>query len=213
MAPGPDEKETGGNPEEGPVLSPDELDISKDERVREIDQGRYVVSSGDPIANSGDSAGRIGPSEESRRQIEREADAAAARAQQRQGQPPQAAQPTADDLDVRTVHEWLEKDLNSATSKYGFDVTATFNGTAAQQRIVSNDVVAVFENLVTWYAQQVDRNMPVEQVLGILLMEANVPIRYPPKAIKRAIRDADLSPDDTISDLLAAVDGDDGMRF
>ncbi|MFC7195718.1 hypothetical protein ACFQL4_15590 [Halosimplex aquaticum] len=32
--------------EDGPILSPDELDITQDEHVAEIDDGRYVVSPG-----------------------------------------------------------------------------------------------------------------------------------------------------------------------
>jgi hypothetical protein len=66
---------------------------------------------------------------------------------------------------------------------------------------------------VLWYAQQVDSDTPVEDILGILLREANVPIRYPPESLRDLIRSTGLGPDDTIADLLAAVDEDDGVKL
>ncbi|RXK47250.1 hypothetical protein EAF64_15820 [Halorientalis pallida] len=79
--------------------------------------------------------------------------------------------------------------------------------------MVSNDVVTIFESLVMWYAQQIDRNTPVEEVLGILLMEANVPIRYPPDAIVRTLESTDLSPEDSIADLLEEIREDEGFKL
>jgi hypothetical protein len=79
--------------------------------------------------------------------------------------------------------------------------------------MASNDVVTIFESLVLWYAQQVDSDTPVEEILGILLMEANVPVRYPPESLKSLVKSAGLGPEDTIADLLARVDEDDGLKL
>ncbi|MFB6243823.1 MAG: hypothetical protein ABEH80_06965, partial [Halobaculum sp.] len=49
------------DPADGPVLDPDEFDISDDERVAEIGDDRYVVSaSGPPAGVGGDDRGRGG---------------------------------------------------------------------------------------------------------------------------------------------------------
>jgi hypothetical protein len=63
-----------------------------------------------------------------------------------------------------------------------------------------------------WYGRQMDGSTPVEEVLGILLSESNVPVRYPPESIKALVRSTNLSPDDTIADLVEAV-SDDGVEF
>ncbi|MFC7058102.1 DUF7500 family protein [Halovenus salina] len=77
--------------------------------------------------------------------------------------------------------------------------------------MASNDVVTIFESLMLWYAQQVDSDTPVEEILGILLTEANVPIRYPPESIHQLVKSSNLSPDDSIADLLEEID--DGVQF
>lgn len=217
MDPGPDEEPTGGNPEEGKVLSPEELDITDDERVRELDDGRYVVSAGDPIAPS-DPAGQVGPGNDDATPRLGEGETSASdRQAPDQSDAGRAVGPDHDrspsELDARTVHEWLSADLDGANSRYGFDITASFDSTVSQQRMVSNDVVAVFESLTKWYAQQIDRNTPVEEVLGILLMEANVPVRYPPEAVKHAMQSAGLSPEDSIADLMETVSENDGLQM
>jgi hypothetical protein len=216
MAQGPDDEPTGGDPEEGPVLSPEEIDISDDERVRELEEGRFVVSSGDPIAQ---------PDDEPAGQIEGETGGAPARREEQAADPEPAPEPSRGStasspaqnrepqLTARSVHNWLSDDLAAVNSRYGFDITATFDGAVSQQRMVSNDLVTVFETLAMWYAQQVDRNTPIEEVLGILLTEANVPVKIPPGALQGALADSDLSPDDSIADLMTAVRENDGLQL
>jgi pyruvate/2-oxoglutarate dehydrogenase complex dihydrolipoamide acyltransferase (E2) component len=214
--PGSDDEPTGGDPEEGPVLSPEEIDITEDERVRELEEGRYVVSSGDPIAE---------PDDEPAGQIEGEGAATPERRDEAETEPTPAPDPTpergatdaapaeAPDLTAQSVHRWLSDDLAAANSRYGFDITASFDGAVSQQRMVSNDVVTIFETLVMWYAQQIDRNTPIEEVLGILLTEANVPVEVPPESIRRALASSDLSPEDSIADFMAAVTENDGLEL
>jgi len=217
MTPGPDDEPTGGDPEEGPVLSPEEIDISDDERVRELEEGRFVVSSGDPIAE---------PDDEPAGQIEGETGGAPARREEQAADPEPTPEPTPQsagtdastgtqqpELTARSVHNWLSDDLAAVNSRYGFDITAACDGAVSQQRMVSNDVVTIFETLVMWYAQQVDRNTPIEEVLGILLTEANVPVEIPPAALQNALVASDLSPDDSIADLMTAVRENDGLQL
>ena len=172
------------------VMSPDDLDITDDESVVEIEDGRYVIG-------TGGGPPRAAPNPDTQR------DAA-------EGRTADAGRP---DVNPETVYAWLAADLDDATSQYGFDVTATFNGQTDQHRLLSNDVVTIFESLVLWYAQGIDSTTPVEEVLGILLMEANVPVRYPPGSLRRVLESTDLSPDDTIADLMAAVGDEDGFRL
>ena len=185
MAPGEDDP----TPEDGRILSPEELDIAADDHVEEIDDGRFVVS---PDVRT-DPTGRP-PSDSKPSQT------AAA---------PSDRQPVSD----ASVHEWLHDHFDETNSRYGFDVTAKFDGGVSQQQMVSNDIVTVFESLVLWYARQIDRETPVEEVLGILLSESNVPVRYPPSSLRTLLETTDLSPEDSIAELLEAVGDDDGVQF
>ncbi len=190
-----DMDEKGGGPEEGPILSPEELDIADDEHVTQLDEGRFVVSP--ETRETNDSQQQQQP-------------------QQPQPSPdpqPEQSESTVAELDQEHVHQWLRESFEGPGSRYGFDVTATFDGSVSQRRMASNDVVTIFESLVLWYAQQVDNNTPVEEILGILLMEANVPIRYPPQSLQKLVKKTGLGPDDTIADLLAAVEDDDGVQL
>lgn len=185
MAPGEDDPK----PEDGRILSPEELDIADDDHVEEIDDGRYVVSP-EIRTDSTTSVTQSDPAPER---------------PQNQSRP----QPTFSDA---SVHRWLHENLDDTNSRYGFDVTAKFDGNVSQQQTVSNDIVTVFESLMLWYARQIDSNTPVEEVLGILLSESNVPVRYPPSSLHALVRSTDLSPNDSIADLLATVGDDDGVQ-
>jgi hypothetical protein len=216
MARGQDDPSDG---DEGPILSPDELDISDNEHVAELDEGRYVVSPNEPI---GDVPGRVGD-DSSDESTAPDAAANGPSVDDPSGEPAgdtsatppdRSAQATPQQTDVTEadVRAWLTDQFEGTNSRYGFDVTATFDGSVQQRQMVSNDVVTIFESLVLWYAQQIDSTTPVEEVLGILLMEANVPIRYPSASLQQLVESTDLSPDDSIADLIRAVD-DDGFRL
>jgi hypothetical protein len=214
MARGQDDPSDG---DEGPILSPDELDISDDEHVAEIDDGRYVVSPNEPIGDvpgqtddqsGGDStASSAAPGQSESVNASDPSPDATAGSGSGSRPPPEAVEVT--EADVRA---WLDDQFEASNSRYGFDVTAMFDGSVEHRQMVSNDVVTIFESLVLWYAQQIDSTTPVEEVLGILLMEANVPIRYPSASLQHLVESTDLSPDDSIADLVRAVD-DDGFRL
>ncbi|WP_424000828.1 DUF7500 family protein [Haloarcula salina] len=181
------------NPEEGKVLSPEELDIADDEHVTEIDEGRYVVSSD---VRTDDSYGNQIPS-----------DSASDPSDTPQEDPPEP------EFTDANVHQWLAEQMADSNARYGFDVTAKFDGEVDQQQLVSNDIVTVFESFMLWYGRQMDGSTAVEDVLGILLSESNVPVRYPPGAVRELVKSTQLSPDDSIADLLQAVEDDDGVQF
>jgi len=211
MANGQDDRD------DGRVLAPDELDISEDDHVAEIDDGRYVVSPDDPInsapATRPDTA-QSSPGDAESQPVENEpsAEPVPEKSPPSEPQTEPRAEPAQSELTERRVHEWLHTEFEGNNSRYGFDVTGKFDGAVRQRQMMSNDVVTIFESLVLWYAQHIDSNTPVEEVLGILLMESNVPIRYPPESLQRMVKEAGLGPDDTIADLLEAV-GDDGLKF
>lgn len=214
-------------PDEASVLSPDELDISKSEYVEEIEEGRFVVSphkrTGLPERpepqpdDSTDEAPTEPPADEhATPQAEQESPPP----QPNQSQPTQPQQrrqshphqQPSQQLSQEAVHRWLRQDFQQQSSQYAFDVTATFDGTVSQRRMASNDVVTIFESLMLWYAQQVDSNTPVEEILGILLMESNVPVRYPPESVLSLVKSAGLTPEDSIADLLEAIQ-DEGVQL
>ena len=205
--------------DDGRILSPDELDITQDEHVAEIDDGRYVVSPSDPIGDVATTGTNTTPTTDSSSNsgAEPTTDPNAGSHADADGNP--TPQPSVDDggshaeLTEQAVHRFLETQFEDSGSRYGFDITATFDGAVQQRQMVSNDVVTIFESLVLWYAQQIDGKTPVEEVLGILLMEANVPVRYPPASLQRLLESTDLSPDDSIADLIAAVGDEDGFRL
>ncbi|QSG10056.1 DUF7500 family protein [Halapricum desulfuricans] len=205
--------------EDGRVLAPEELDISDDEHVAEIDDGRYVVSPNDPIED----APNVASSQPARERVDTDTQTDEADT----GDAPGTEQPTAgpdrppstdsqptdvSELTERDVSRWLEANFQEADSRYGFHVTATFDGRVFQRRMMSNDVVTIFESLILWYAQHIDSETPVEEILGILLTESNVPITYPTESLSQAIKREGLDPDDTIADLLEAI-GEDGFRL
>ncbi len=216
MADGPDDidldLDDAGQPDEGPILSPEELDISDDEHVTQLDEGRFVVS---PDSRS-DSQPQPDPQQSAssnRADADRRDQPQPEQPPQQPPQPQHARQTEPSSVTGEQAHQWLRQSFAEGNSRYGFDVTAVFEGDVSQRRMASNDVVTIFESLILWYAQQVDSQTPVEEVLGILLMEANVPIRYPPASLQNLVKSSGLEPDDTIEDLLAAVSEEDGVKL
>ena len=181
-------------PEEGPVLAPEELDIADDEHVEQLEEGRFVVSS----EARTDTGGRATERESRPRP---------------QPQPTGTEETTATELDGDAVRAWLRRSFADSHSKYGFDITAAFDGSVEQRRMASNDVVTIFESLILWYAQGIDEDTPVEEILGILLMESNVPVRYPSESLRALVESTDLGPEDSIADLVATVEEADGVTL
>lgn len=224
------EEPGGGEPEDGKVLSPEELDITDSKHVTELEDGRYVVSServdvqprtegaAEPRSKADDSGAGVhaeGGATTSRTDQPESAPSRPASSGSKSREPePGASERRVDrrQLTREQLHDELAASFEDSTAQYGFDVTASFDGRTRQRRMASNDLVTVFESLLLWYAQQVDTDTPVEEVLGILLAEANAPIRYPPESLHQVVRRSGLDPEDSIADLLRAIE-DDGARL
>ncbi|WP_245154585.1 DUF7500 family protein [Halorussus marinus] len=176
---------------EGSALSPDELDIEDDDSVVQLDSGRYVVGTD----------GRPSVPEQSTDELDPAPQEAADRSVD--------AGPT----DSGAVKEWLEDDLQGTSARYGFHVSAKSDDAVSHQQMFSDDVGTVFDSLLRWYAQQLTTDTAVEDVLGILLTESNVRVRYSPSCLQAILRAYDLGPDDSIADLVEAVREDRGMVF
>ncbi|MFB6156221.1 MAG: hypothetical protein ABEJ34_00055 [Haloferacaceae archaeon] len=184
--------------DDAPALDPDDLDISDDEHVREIDDNRYVVSPDDPI-DATDRESTSATAESLR------ADAAERAAETAASDEPE--------LTDERVHDYLNEKLATADAAYAFDVTARFDDSVGSHRLRSDDVVAAFESLLLWSTRQIDERTAAESVLGILLTESNLAVRYPPGTLEALVEEHGLAPDDTVADLLAAARDDDGVVF
>lgn len=181
------DEDSGEAVEEGAVLSPDELDITAEDAVVEIEDGRYVIS----------------PSGEQPRIADPE-----------NVDPAPAKDPsTGPSVSGEAAHGALVERLRMADAKYGFDITARFEGTISQRELFSNDVVTTFENLIVWYATQAGSDTPIEDVLGILLLESNLTIRFPAESLRAFVAAEGLSGTDSVEDLLEATREAGGIRF
>ena len=212
MASGDDPSED----DDGRVLAPEELDISDDEHVAEIEDGRYVVSPNDPISDVGGiDTSESSPTEPSETSTDTDTEPTPSDPEPTTRDDPAdtpSTQSEPAELTEADIEAWLRESFETANSRYGFHVTATFDGRVSQRRMMSNDVVTIFESLVLWYAQHIDSETPVEEILGILLTESNVPISYPTERLSELVKTHDLGPGDSIGELLERVD-DDGFEL
>ncbi len=203
----PDERaaiERADSSEDG-ALAPDELDIESEENVVSLDPGRYVIGTDERPNVPEDAPDDPSDGSES-------ADAAASAASESGEEAADGRQPSAP-MDSGAVKQWLEDDLDSVSARYGFHVTAKSDDAISHQQMFSDDVGAVFDSLLRWYAQQLTTETAVEDVLGILLTESNVRVRYSPSCLQAILETYDLSPDDSIADFFAAVQDDRGVVF
>jgi hypothetical protein len=95
--------------------------------------------------------------------------------------------------------------LESVSTANGFVIAGRFDDEVAVQESTSNDPGAVFRELLTWYAANVDDDTPAPEVLGILCLAADLPVRYPARTVADVLAAHDLSPDDSIRDLIDVV--------
>jgi len=181
--------------ERGKVLTEEELDLTRHDNVDELDDGRYVVSTGGSTSD----------------------EATEAREQARDTREPRDPSPDeADDdpeISEMDVNAWLEDHFREIDAKYGFHATAKFDDGVSRHQVVSNDVVTSFESLLIWYAQHVGGGTPVEDVLGILLAESSVSVRYPVRTLTGLLKRYDLDRDDSIGDLIEAVSDEQAVEL
>jgi hypothetical protein len=167
----------GSRDEEG-VIDPEDLDITKNEQVKQLREGQYIIATDGTAADVADLQDDIDAELES-----------------------------ASDADPRSA---LVDHLESLSVDNGFVVAGRFDGDVHVNESASDDPGAVFRDLLTWYATHVDEGTPSPEVLGILCLAGRVQVRYPVRTLVDLLAAHDLSPDDSIRDLLAAV-RDDGL--
>ncbi|WP_251343831.1 DUF7500 family protein [Haloplanus halophilus] len=177
----------------GKVLTEEELDLTRHDDVDELDDGRYVVSTG-------------GPTSEGAAEARDDAVDSAV--------PGSEADPESEpDISEMDVNRWLEDHFRGIDAQYGFHATAKFDDGVSRHQVVSNDVVTSFESLLIWYAQHVGGGTPVEEVLGILLAESNVSVRYPVATLTGLLKRYELDRGDTIGDLIEAVSEEEAVAL
>jgi hypothetical protein len=118
-------------------------------------------------------------------------------------QPP--VEPPAVELTNENVSRFLAEELTQGGDSYGFDATLNVEGEVNRGRMTSDDVGETLETLLRWYARQTTEEVDPESVLGIILAGSDLAVEYPVQSIYTVVKRHDLKPDDSISDLLAAV--------
>jgi len=182
--------------ERGKVITEEELDLTRHDNVSELDDGRFLVSTGESMSDEA---------------AQRRADAIDARQARDESEDDEGRDdPELTELDV---NRWLEDHFRGIDAQYGFHATAKFDDGVSRHQVVSNDVVTSFESLLIWYAQHVGGGTPVEEVLGILLAESNVSVRYPVGTLTGLLKRYDLGRQDSIGDLIEAVSNEEAVEL
>ena len=175
---------------EEPTVRPEDLDFADDRRVVELDDRRYVVATANsdaPSVTSSDptTVGSDAPDN---------ADAAAAAESGGDRRPDRAA-----------ARDALIEYVETREPRHGFVVVGSFDDRIEGSEAFGDDLPAVFGEFANWYATNVDARTEPAEVLGILLLAAEVPVRYPASALERLLSAHDLSADDPIDDLLTVA--------
>jgi len=216
---------------EAPPADPDELDFTDDESVVEIGESRYVVGTNgrpnvrrsQPDRRPADETGftSADPSNPAER---RPPDPGGGSGGAEAGGGGNADAPrdaggqaqgghSAPEVDRQSVSRWLASSFDDDGFTYGIDATLHVDGDTTRQRMVSNDVTATFDSLVTWFASNAGPSSPTPEALGLLLVASETTVDVPPVAIKRFAASHGLTASDSIGDLVRAAEEADGFRI
>lgn len=196
---------------EDEILTPEELDISQSDHVARLADNRYVVST-EPVFPETEihpAAESSGSSEENPTKdgsTETYADPDSDPPPNIQGYKSVTDDISHDTTSVNAARRQLMQDLEQSHHRYGFEIVAMFDEKISTQRTTTNDIVETFERLLGWYARQVTDEVPPDEALGVLLLEASIPITYPTQTIGGLLDEYDLGPDDSIRDLLQEIE-------
>jgi len=116
-------------------------------------------------------------------------------------------------VDRQAVSRWLATSFDDDGFAYGIDATLHADGDTSRQRMVSNDVTATFDSLVSWFASNAGPDSPTPEALGLLLVASETTVDIPPVAIKRFAASQGLSATDSIGDLVRAAEEAGGFRI
>ena len=139
------------------------------------------------------------------------------------GQPPpnaahgqaqhQSASGGGEAVDRQAVSRWLADSFDGDGFAYGIDATLHANGDTTRQRMVSNDVTATFDTLISWFASNAGPSSPTPEAIGLLLAASETTVDIPPVMIKRFAASQGLSANDSIGDLVRAAEEEGGFRI
>ena len=205
--------------EEVPPADPDDLDFTDNENVVEIGEGRYVVGTdGRPNLDGSGS----GPAAADASDRAAQADRSDAAAPADSAETPTSTDPAAGsasgrasggNVDKAAVNRWLTGSFDNDGFEYGIDLTVSAEGHTARNRMVSNDVTATFDTLLSWFVANAGPESPPSEALGLLLVAADTSVELPPEAIKQFAAGQGLSADDSIGDLVRAAENAGGFRI
>ncbi|ERH07431.1 MAG: hypothetical protein J07HN4v3_03072 [Halonotius sp. J07HN4] len=221
------------DPQEKGILAPEELDIADHPKVESLSEERYVVSAdGTPDSPPPDQREQshtentqqpAGQEESDDTDAEEGDDADDADEQEptddgdesgSSSEPPvdrsdeddgETAETPAVELTQQTVSQFLAESLTSTETSYGFDATVNIEGDVKRGRMSSDNVAETLEGLLRWYAEQTTDDMEPEAALGIILAGSTLEVEYPVQSVYAMLKRYELGPDDSISDLLAAI--------
>ena len=184
------------DPDEEGVLSPDELRLSEKEEVEEIEEGRYVVSTDGSKPDVPEKAVNKDKKSEQRTHISRDSKSS-----------------TASKIGEANIESQVEAELRDIPTEFGYRISVKYGDSVDHHRLYADDVTTTFNNLLAWYAKNLDSEMSPGEVLGILLSESDVSVQYPVKSFEQYLVDNGLSTDDTIADLLITMREDGAFDF
>ncbi|OYR66517.1 hypothetical protein DJ79_11820 [Halorubrum ezzemoulense] len=124
----------------------------------------------------------------------------------------QRAPSGADAVDRQAVSRWLASSFDGDGFDYGIDATLHAEGDTTRQRMVSNDVTATFDTLISWFASNAGPSSPTPEAIGLLLAASETTVDLPPVMIKRFAASQGLSASDSIGDLVRAAEKEGGFR-
>lgn len=222
------EEDLGVN--EGGVVTPEELELEDKDGVAKLSEGRYVVSpDGTPPrvsggdAQAGDTQSQPDTTEEPSPEPTHESTPSQGQGEVSTGQtqlhtqttPQTQTQQQAEPgtIDREAARGYYKEQLLNSPCEYGYYVSMKSDGVIDHHTLHSDDITMAFNNLLLWYARNVDQEMPPGAVLGILLSEASVPLRYPVKAVEQFLMARGMSTDDTIGDLLKELREEEEIVF
>lgn len=212
---------------EGSVLSPEELDFTDEDEVEELDESRFVIgaesrphvdgrdqSGSDGQSNTGAKTPDTGESTASVRDSDIGAEIVGSSKQTtNEGSTGGGESQPQMELRGSDVKRWISANLERTDSQYAYRLAAKTGDDISHQQLASDDIGMAFDGLLMWYAQQVGDGTAVEDTLGILLAESNIRVRFPVAGMVAYLERHDLSPDDSIGELLAVIRDHDGLVF
>ena len=116
-------------------------------------------------------------------------------------------------VDRQSVSRWLANSFEGDGFDYGIDATLHAKGDTTRQRMVSNDVTATFDTLISWFASNAGPSSPTPEAIGLLLAASETTVDIPPVMIKRFAASQGLSASDSIGDLVRAAEEEGGFRI